>query len=274
MSFALHYGKEGVWFGKFSNFPETLVTHAISSRFGGVSQAPFDQMNLAMHNGDDIAAVRKNRVLFCEAIHLDPHKLVTAEQVHSDQVLLVDESYAGKGATDYIDAIKGTDALITNCVNLPLMLFFADCVPVLIVDPIQQAIGISHAGWKGTMDKIAQKTILSMRENFGTQSQDCFVGIGPSIGQCCYDVTQEVAEQFSETFGKDSAKILKPFAHKWKLDLWAANQLQLEEIGVCADKIEACNICTACNAKLFFSYRADYAKTGRIAAVLSLKPVE
>lgn len=274
MSFALHYGKKGVWFGKFSNFPEALVTHAISSRFGGVSQAPFDQMNLAMHNGDDIAAVRKNRALFCEAIHLDPRKLVTAEQVHSDQVLVVDQSYAGKGATDYTDAIKATDALITNCVNLPLMLFFADCVPVLIVDPVHRAIGISHAGWKGTVNKIAQKTILSMCENFGTQSQDCFVGIGPSIGPCCYEVNQEVIEQFSINFGGDRNKIFKPFADKWKLDLWVANQLQLEEIGVCADKIETCNICTACNAKLFFSYRADCAKTGRIAAVISLKSLE
>lgn len=274
MSFVLHYGKKGVWFGKFSNFPERLVTHAISSRLGGLSQAPFDQMNLAMHNGDAIEVVKKNRALFCEAIHLDPCKLVTAEQVHSDHVLLVDESYAGKGATEYIDAIKGTDALITNCVNLPLMLFFADCVPVLIVDPVHRAIGICHAGWKGTVHKIAQKTVLAMQRNFGTQSQDCFVGIGPSIGPCCYEVSQEVVEQFSMAFAENRNKIFKPFADKWKLDLWAANQLQLKEIGVCADKIEVPHICTACNAKLFFSYRADCTKTGRIAAVLSLKPVE
>jgi YfiH family protein len=271
MSFVLNYGNQGVWYGTFSSFPNELVNHAISTRFGGTSEPPFHTMNLAMHNGDSLEKVILNRKIFCGSIGLDSDTLTTAEQIHSDNILYVNKSNVGKGAKFYADAIKTTDALITDCKNIPLMLFFADCVPVIIVDPVNKAIGISHAGWKGTVKKIAQKTVLAMGQQFNTKSQDCLIGIGPSIGACCYEVDDGVVKQFQQSFGEEANIFIKPFENKWTLDLWMANKLQLIEIGIKAENIDNSNICTACNSKIFFSYRADQGRTGRIAAVISLK---
>lgn len=271
MSFVLNYISNGIWTGTFSNFPEILVNHAISSRLGGVSDQPFKSMNLAMHNGDIIEKVIDNRKLFCNAIEINYHNIVTAEQIHGDHIVYVNEEHIGKGSVSYEDAIKGTDALITNCRNVPLMLFFADCVPVIIVDPIKKAIAVSHAGWKGTVKKIAQKTILAMEKNFQTQSQDCLIGIGPSIGQCCYEVDEVVVDEFKKEFKEKTDLCIKKYRNKWKLDLWMANKLQLMEIGVKEENIDCSNVCTSCNSDLFFSYRADHGSTGRIAAIISLK---
>lgn len=271
MSFKLNYGDYGIWYGKFSSFPDALVNHGISTRFGGVSDHAFASMNLAMHNGDDIEKVRQNRKLFGQALSLSYDNFVTTKQVHGVNILHVDSKFAGRGAYSYEDAIDDTDALITNTVGLPLMMFFADCVPVLILDPIKKAIGICHAGWKGTVNKIAQKTILSMHDVFGTSPENCIVGIGPSIGSCCYEVGDEVANQFKQAFPQDEKKILNKINEKWKLNLWEANRVQLKEIGVKDLNIEIARTCTACNSKVFFSYRADSGKTGRIAAIICLQ---
>lgn len=271
MSFILNYGNQGVWYGTFSSFPNELVNHAISTRFGGISESPFHHMNLAMHNGDNIEKVIHNRKIFCNSIGMNSDELVTAEQIHGDTIVYVSKNDIGKGSKSYADAIKTTDALITDCINIPLMLFFADCVPVIIVDPINKAIGVSHAGWKGTVKKIAQKTVLAMGQKFNTKSQDCLIGIGPSIGSCCYEVDYGVVKEFEQSFGEDANAFIKPSNDKWTLDLWMANKLQLIEIGIKPENIDSSNICTACNSKMFFSYRADQGKTGRIAAVISLK---
>lgn len=272
MSFNLTYGNQGIWYGRFANFPGTLVTHGISTRFGGKSDGAFAGMNLAMHNGDNPEKVIANRKAYGDALTLSSDDFVTAKQVHGVNVLCVDRAYAGRGAFAYEDAIDDTDALITNIPGLPLMMFFADCVPVLIVDPVKKAIGISHAGWKGTVHKIAQKTIFAMQEKFGTVSRDCLVGIGPSIGSCCYEVGDEVAKQFATAFPAHKQQILlEQKSEKWKLDLWESNRIQLEEIGVEPKNIEIAAACTACNSQVFFSYRADHGKTGRIAATICLQ---
>lgn len=270
MSFQLKYGG-GIWLGYFSSFPSETVVHAISTRFGGVSKPPFDRLNLAMHNGDEPEDVRENRALFCRVLGLNSRDVVTAEQVHGDRILYADQSFAGRGALAYADAVRETDALFTDCKGLPLMLFFADCVPVVIVDPVKGVVGVCHAGWKGTVAKIAQKTVMAMRERCGTKAADCRVGIGPSIGGCCYEIGEDVQERFARAFPDRIAEIARPFAGKWKLDLWMANRLQLEEVGVCPEKIEMPEICTNCNSEVFYSYRADRGKTGRIAAIISLR---
>lgn len=271
MSFQLNYAKSGIWSGKFSSFPNHIVNHAISTKFGGTSKNEYSSMNLAMHNGDQLERVIQNRILFCKANQFDYKKIITAEQVHGDEILYVDEKNAGSGYDSYESALKHTDALITNCKGIPLMLFFADCVPVLFVDPIHKAIGISHAGWKGTAQKIAQKTVLKMMDNFGTNPAECLVGIGPSIGACCYEVDCYVSDKFELSFGDRVKEILTPEKDKWKLDLWKANIIQLIDIGVKIENIDHSNVCTNCNSEVFFSYRADKGKTGRIAALICLK---
>lgn len=265
--FVLQAGGNGLWYGTFKHLP---VKHGISTRLGGISQSPYRSLNLGIHTGDDIAKVVENRKLFCQALHLDFQRVVTAQQVHGDNIAVVTAAHAGRGAANYSEALGETDALITNTPDLPLMLFFADCVPVLIWDPVRRVIGLSHAGWKGTVAKIAAKTVMKMDEVFGVRPQDCIVGIGPSIGPDSYEVDDSVTDRFKTAFSAKWTCMLKPREDKWLLDLWQANRVQLEEAGVLPEHITVSGVSTAENLDLFFSHRVEKGTTGRIGAVISL----
>ena len=263
------YAGEGIWYGQFSHFPD-FVTQAVSTRLGGHSIN--GDLNLALHTGDDPNHVICNRRDFCHALGLSDKEIVTPQQVHGERIVYVTEADCGRGAWDYADAIADCDALITDRPNVALFLCFADCVPVLFVDPVHRAIGISHAGWKGTAKKIGQKTLLQMQERFGTKPHDCLVGIAPSIGACCYEVDDYVVGEFRKEYASLKSFLTESEVEgKYHLDLWKANRLQLEEIGVSTVNIVSADVCTACNVRLLFSYRAEQGKTGRIAAVLAMK---
>ncbi len=267
--FVLKHSANGIWYGAFTEFAAKGVRHGISTRLGGGSVQPFASLNLGLHTGDNTETVWRNRQAFCQALELPADRVVTAEQVHGDAVQLVTEADAGRGAQHYQEAIGGTDALITNVPDLPLMLFFADCVPVLIFDPVTRAIGVSHAGWKGTVAKIAQKTLLAMQQNFNTKPADCLVGIGPSIGPCCYEVDEVVMSKLRDGFERWQ-ELATPSGNRWQLNLWEANRQQLTEIGVAGSNITVSGICTAENTPVFFSHRAEAGRTGRIGAVIAL----
>lgn len=263
------YAGDGIWCGAFTHFPD-FVTQAVSTRLGGHSLN--SDLNLALHTGDDPKVVIENRRDFCCVLGLSDKEIVTPQQVHGERIVYVTEEDCGRGAWDYEDAIPNCDALITDRPNVALMLCFADCVPVLFVDPVNRAIGISHAGWKGSAKKIGQKTLLRMQTEFGTDPRKCLVGIAPSIGPCCYEVDDYVADEFRKEYESlDAFFYATKTDGKYRLDLWQANRIQLEEIGVPSDNIISADICTACNARMLFSYRAEHGKTGRIAAVLSIK---
>ncbi|WP_371370888.1 peptidoglycan editing factor PgeF [Sporomusa aerivorans] len=267
--FVLKYDPNGVWYGIFTAFADKGVTHGISTRLGGHSDQPFASLNLGLHTGDDAQAVWHNRQAFCQALGFAAENAVTAEQVHQDLVQLVTEKDIGRGARRYEEAIKNTDALITNAKAVPLMLFFADCVPVLIFDPVARAVGISHAGWKGTVAKIAQKTVLAMQDNYGSKPADCLVGIGPSIGPCCYEVDEAVMSKLRDGF-EQWENLATPCGERWRLNLWEANRQQLKEIGVMDSNITISGVCTADNTQVFFSHRAEAGRTGRIGAAIML----
>ncbi|SDD40325.1 peptidoglycan editing factor PgeF [Sporomusa acidovorans] len=268
--FVLQQAINKVWYGTFTSFAALGIKHGISTRLGGHSASPFASLNLGLHTGDDAEVVWHNRQLFCQAVGLTAEKVVTAEQIHGDSIYRVTATDAGRGAQHYDEAIKGTDALITNEPGLPLMLFFADCVPVLIVDPVAKAIGISHAGWKGTVAKIAQKTIFAMQRQFHTNPSDCLVGIGPSIRPCCYEVDEAVINKLSVEFDHWDRLVKPTGENRWQLNLWEANRQQLNEIGIRDNNITVSQICTADNTALFFSHRAEKGNTGRIGAIISL----
>ncbi len=268
--FVLQQGMAGLWYGTFTHFNKMVVKHGISTRFGGVSSPPFKSLNLALHTGDEDQKVIENRQIFCKSMGIEADHLVTAQQTHEDQVVLVTKDQRGRGAKKYDEAFSHTDALITNVPGVPLMLFFADCVPVLIVDPVHKAIGLAHAGWKGTVAHIGQRTLLAMQTHFGTKPEDCLVGIAPSIGPCCYEVNDVVIQELGKQFS-NWEQFVQPSGDKWKLDLWQANCFQLEEIGVVPSNIVVSKVCTACNHELFFSYRSDQGSTGRIGAVMALE---
>ncbi len=278
MSYYLRQSRQNFWLGRFSTFPEDIVQHAISTRLGGVSKSPFDSLNLALHVGDNQQDVLTNRKRFASSLDLKAEDIVTPNQVHGDRILRVDESHRGRGAFDYDDSIKETDALITNTPDLPLMLCFADCVPVLFVDVDNLAIGIAHAGWKGTMSKIAAKTLMAMTDEFGTNPQTCLAGIAPSIGPCCYEVGENVVDACKEAFPKHIDKLIINRGGKTFIDLWQANLIQLLEAGMSEENIDIAKECTCCKSAWYFSYRsaksAGKPETGRIAAIISLKNIE
>ena len=274
MGFFLEKQGENIWYGKFSIFPSDIAVHAVSTRFGGHSRQPYAAMNLAMHVGDVQETVWQNRQIFCHPLGLEADRICTPQQVHGDRIFQVTEAEAGRGSQSYEDALPDTDALITDVPELPLMLCFADCTPVLLLDPVHRAAGLAHGGWKGTVQRIAQKTVLAMRQAFGTRPEECLAAIGPAVGPCCYEIGEEVAGQFRQAFPGAEALLLKPFQDRIHLNLWEANRLQLTEIGVKKEHIDMASVCTACNSNLFFSYRADQGRTGRIAAVISLKSLK
>ena len=274
MSYFLKRTENNLWHGKFSAFPEDLITHSVSTRLGGVGKPPFDSLNLALHVGDDAAAVLANRKKFVQSLGFKLADIVTPNQVHGDKIFRADENYRGCGCANYADSIPETDALITNTPALPLMLCFADCVPIFFVDVENRAVGLAHGGWKGTLKKIAAKTLLRMQDEFGTRPQDCLIGIAPSIGSCCYEVGGNVIDKCNEAFPNHAELLIKRDG-KIYLDLWRANVVQLMEVGVPEENIDVAGKCTCCESQWYFSYRAaqknNFDRTGRIAALIALK---
>lgn len=275
MSYFLKRTDNNLWLGKFSAFPNDLVTHAVSTRLGGVSKPPFDSLNLALHVGDEPADVLTNRKKFLLSLGFGLNDIVTPNQVHGDRIVRVDEDCRGCGCANYADSIPETDALITDTPNLPLMLCFADCVPIFFVDVENCAVGLAHGGWKGTLKKIAAKTLLKMQDEFGTRPQDCLIGIAPSIGSCCYEVGGEVVGKCKAAFPDNHGELLTERDGKIFFDLRRANVLQLLEVGVPEENIDVSLHCTCCESSWYFSYRAAQKqgldRTGRIAALIALK---
>ena len=213
-----------------------------------------------------------NRRAWSDAIGVDAEALVTGRQVHGYAVRLVDEQHRGLGALDIAAAIPKTDALITRSPNLPLMIYTADCVPVVVYDPVQHALGLAHAGWRGTVGNIAGNLVASMRAEFGSDPADLCVGLGPSIGPCCYEVGDEVIAAWFASRLDSEALAVRTASPRAYLDLWRANSLAFEAAGVRSDKIEYSNLCTRCHADRFFSRRAGQGHRGLFATIGQLKP--
>jgi len=268
--FYIKRAANGVWYGQFSHLARRGIKHGISTRLGGLSDAPYATLNLGLKSGDDPAKVRLNRELLCQAVGVDIALAVTSQQVHASHIHFAQAADAGRGAHDHAAAVPATDALATDQPGLPLMLFYADCVPVLILDPVRPAVAVCHAGWKGTLARIAAKTVLAMSEHYGTNPGDCLVGIGPSIGPCCYEVAQPVIDALKDSFGPAWTQLAVPRGDKWLLDLWHANRDQLEAVGVPRGNIDISGVSTASNTELFYSHRAEHGLTGRLGAIISL----
>jgi len=239
-----------------------------STRLGGVSQTPYDSLNLGLHVGDDPAAVLENREQWLEQWGVTRSRVAVGEQVHGTNVLWVTEHDGGRGSHELETAIPATDGLVTLS-TVGLMAFFADCVPLFFYYPDLKAVGLAHAGWRGTANRIGQK-VLECFEEAGGCTETAWVAIGPSIGPCCYSVDERVAAQFRLNYPAT------PFLH-WQedghylLDLWEANKNSLLEKGVRPENIEVASTCTADNPEWFFSHRRDGARTGRMAGWIKLR---
>lgn len=217
--------------------------------------------------GED--AIRFNRRTLALAVGFDENRLVMGHQVHSANVSVVTAREAGRGAMDKGSRLPDTDALVTAQVGICLMVLSADCVPILLYDPGCEVIAAVHAGWRGTAANIVRRTIEVMQSDFNCRVRDIRVGIGPSIGKCCFEVGEEVAGVFSGRF-RDVVSDGR-YVGKFQVDLWEANRLELLEAGVMGKNIEIAGMCTVCHPDHFFSYRRDGKTAGRFGAGILLK---
>ena len=248
-----------------------LVTHGFTSRHGGWGGFPYASLNTALHVGDRAETVLANRAIVCQALGLNPADLVAGQQVHGADVHFVTAAERGRGATSYADALPDTDALVTKETGTPIVSFYADCVPVFLLDPARGVVALVHAGWKGTAAKICRKTVREMQARYGVEPSDLLAGVGPSIGPCCYEVGADVAVHFREGLFPPPVLRKKPQADKWFLDLGQANRAVLLEAGLLWEKITLAGLCTACRQDVFFSYRAEAGVTGRMCSLIMLK---
>jgi YfiH family protein len=247
------------------------IKHFLSTRTGGFSKSPYHSLNLGLHVGDDPDKVLKNRRRLAEAIGIPPDQFTIARQIHSGNVRVICDEQRGSGSTDQENAILDTDAMVTDTPGICLIVLVADCVPMLFFDPLKKAIGVAHAGWRGTLQSIAFNTVTTMEKAFGSSPGNIMVGIGPSIGPCCYRVGPEVISQVESVFqGSNDYIINKSKDGQSSFDLCKANLEQLLHAGVERENIEIAERCTCHEPKLFFSYRNQRGDTGRFAAGIML----
>ncbi len=247
------------------------ICHGFSTKRGGVSTGDCASMNLSFSRGDDPEAVMENHRRFAAAVGFRPEKLVFSNQVHKTEVRRVDRRDCGKGIFRESD-ILGVDGLITDDREVVLMTFFADCVPLCFYDRKQKAVGLSHSGWRGTVARMGEKTVTAMNRAFGTEPEDIVAVVGPSICSSCYEVGEEVAEEFRRAFRDVQwAEILreKP-GGKYRLNLWRANEIVMEEAGIPAGQIQVSGLCTCCHSDLLFSHRATGGRRGNLAFAVTL----
>jgi len=246
------------------------IHHLFTTRIGGVSTGVYDSMNLSGILGDDQTAVEENYRRIA-SLGFPLEDMVCAQQTHSSTVRLVTAADRGnrpvrkRGFTDI-------DGLVTNDLSVTLVTHYADCVPLYFYDPVARAIGLSHAGWKGTMGQIGANTVQAMAENFGSKPRDIIVGIGPSICKDCFEVGNEVAEEFVQTltWSGDFITPCKEKPNKSYIDLQGVNKQLLVNAGVPAGNIELPGICTKENPDIFYSHRVTGRARGSLAAFLRL----
>ena len=287
--------------------PFSEITHGVFTRHGGYSAGPYKGLNVSSGVGDDPESAIRNRLLVLETLGLQDSPCATLWQVHGADVALLDpdnetwddwrtdwpyRSYSvdGRELLWTFKARRKADAILTRQRGIPLVLSFADCVPIVLYDPVQRVIGIAHGGWRGTARGVALAAIEMMRSRFDSQSGDIRASLAPSIGPCCYEVSENVRALFlgqeafptmptderyrgavseSAVFStRQRADRLMPTLH---LDLWETNRNQLLMAGLLPEHIELPGLCTSCRTDLFFSHRAEQGKTGRFPVVVALK---
>lgn len=249
-----------------------IVHHGFSTRLGGVSQGCYASMNLSFTRGDDEAAVRENYHRIAKSIGVKCENMVLSQQTHTTNVRVVTEKDKGKGIVKPLD-YTDVDGMVTNIHGICLVTFYADCVPLYFVDPVQKAIGLSHSGWRGTVGKIGKETIRKMEEQYGSDPKDILVAVGPSICKDCYEVSEDVILEFQKNFKERYWKDLfyRKENGKYQLDLWKANEIIFKESGILPEHIAVTNVCTHCNSEILYSHRTSGDRRGNLAAFLALK---
>ena len=249
-----------------------MVRHLFSTRMGGVSEGIYSSMNLSYSRGDKKEAVDENFRRIAEVFGASSDKIVCSKQTHTTNVRMVTEEDLGKGVVRELD-YDDVDGLITNVPGIILGTFYADCVPLYFIDTKNQAIGLSHSGWKGTANRMGEATLKAMKDAYGTLPEHVVAAIGPSICRDCYEVGEEVADAFKDSFSKEWREILENGRKegKYQLDLQSANKRILLNAGVLSENIAVTDLCTCCNKELLFSHRGSNGKRGNMGAFMELR---
>jgi len=242
------------------------AVHGFTTRFGGVSEGIYSSLDLAENRGDDESRVRENYDIICTALGVERKKLVFSRQVHEDTVRCVSECDVHELFTP---VPYEADALITDLPDLPLIIFTADCTPILLCDDVRGVIGAVHAGWRGTAMDIAGKAVREMQRVFGCDPADISAAIGPCISQCCFETGQEVPEAMRAVLGKDAEEFILPRGEKAMVDLKGLNRCMLERAGV--KNIDVSEECTYCRSDKYWSHRKTRGERGSQAAIIAMR---
>lgn len=264
--------REGEIYIKCEHFPPGAVT-CFSTRLGGKSACGIEGMNPDPRKEQPIELVRANCRELGDAAGFKTEDMYMVQQVHGDTIKKVTAGMRGTGLFAPIDT--EADALITDEPNIALTIFTADCVPILIYDPVKRAIAAVHAGHKGTALDIAGKTVKRLTDEYGSDPRDMYAGIGPCIGKCCFETDRDVPDAMRGAFGEAvsgmiSEKVTPEKGLKYYVDLKAINRMLLGRAGICAENIEISEHCTACESDIFWSHRRAGAKRGSLAAIISM----
>lgn len=251
----------------------SFINNGFSTRLGGVSEGVCSTMNFAYNQHDNPENVYKNYQFFCDATGIDINKIITTKQVHSNKVVKLDENHSFRSIREPGCDFPSVDGVITNIPGVTLFAFSADCSLIMLVDPVNKAIGLCHSGWRGTVGRISQNALNMMSENYGTNPEDVIVTIGPSICQECFEVEWDMIEEARKGFDpKDYDKIYyKKNDTKYQFNLWEANRIVLLESKIKQDNIFMPNLCTKCNPELLFSHRNMGLNRGTLIAFLGIK---
>lgn len=261
---------------KYRKLEETgLVKHGVSTRIGGVSKDHLYSLNLSYSRGDKKENVDENFKRVAKSLGCEVSDITCVHQTHTANIKVIYEADRGKGFKNESE-YDNTDGLITNVKGIMLSAYFADCVPIFLLDPVNKAVGMIHSGWRGTVQKISKNALIKMNEEYGTKARDIIAAIGPSICRDCYEVSKDVRDEFLNNFSKEQVcdifcpSVKSEADDKYQLDLWLANKYILLEAGVLKENIEVTDICTCCNSELLFSHRASNGKRGNIGGFIGL----
>lgn len=261
------------WNLEYLTFPSLeqtgLVKHLVSTRLGGVSKNELGTMNLSFTRGDAEENVLENYRRIAAVLGCGLDDFVASHQTHTTNIRRVTAEDRGKGVTAIRD-YEDIDGLMTDVPGLALVTYYADCVPLFFVDVKNNAIGLAHSGWRGTVDRMGKCMVKSLQEAFGSEAKDIHTAIGPSICRDCYEVSEDVAERFIAEFGNQVVTPGKAQG-KYQLDLWLANKLVLLDAGILEENIAVTDICTCHNPEYLFSHRASNGKRGNLGAFLMLE---
>lgn len=245
--------------------PNIACAHAFTTRFGGVSGGIYSSLNLGQSLGDDIVNVKENYNILCNSIGISVDDLIRSKQVHGTDIRIVTENDRGKLFTNDLPA---ADGLITNKKTVALIIYTADCVPILLHDPVKSVICAVHAGWRGTAANIAGNAINKMKEFFDCVPDNIKAAIGPCISKCCFETDNDVSDALRNTLGISADSCIEVYNNKFRVDLKEANKILLSSVGV--KDINISDECTCCLSSKYWSHRRSNTKRGSQASIITL----